>query len=201
VTERPLLYVLRHGETDWNLERRIQGQTDTPLNATGRRQARAMGARLESLLGEARDFRFVTSPLKRAVETMEAICGTCRVRPREIVREERLVELHFGVWEGCTWPELNAAGIDPEVDPHAYHDWRPDGGESYADAAARVASWLDELDRPAVVVAHGALSRVLRGVALRLDKAEIVLAPVPQDRFFRLNGSGIEWFDARVATA
>jgi probable phosphoglycerate mutase len=192
---------LRHGETDWNLERRIQGRTDTPLNATGRAQAAAMATRLNGLIDSPAGFRFVASPLQRAVETMEAVCAACGVSAGAIVREERLTELNFGVWEGFTWPELNAAGIDPEAEPRAYHDWRPEGGESYADAQARVASWLDELDRPAVVVAHGALSRVLRGVALNLGKAEIVLAPVPQDRFFRLNGSGIEWFDARVAAA
>ncbi len=196
MTEKPLIYVLRHGETDWNLERRIQGQTDTSLNATGRAQAKAMAARLRSLIGDPRDFRFVASPLARAVETMEAVCGACSVAPREIVREERLIELNFGVWEGCTWAQLNAAGIDPEERPDAYHDWRPEGGESYADAAARVSDWLEEVDQPTVLVAHGALSRVLRGVALKLGKAEIVLAPVPQHRFFRLRNGGLEWFDA-----
>lgn len=198
MTERPLLYVLRHGETDWNLERRLQGQTDTPLNATGRAQARAMAEGLARLLERPKGLDFVTSPLKRAVETMEAVAGRLDVPYR---REARLIELCFGTCEGLTWPELNRMGVDPEGDPGGYHDWRPDGGESYADAARRIGDWFCGLDRPTVMVAHGAVSRVLRGVALGLGKGEIVLLPVPQDRFFRISGGSLEWFDAPLGVS
>ena len=196
MTERPPLYVLRHGETDWNLQRRLQGQTDTPLNATGRAQARAMAEGLARLIERPEELDFVTSPLSRATETMEAVADRLGVPYR---REERLIELCFGSCEGLSWPELNAMGVDPEDDPDGYHDWRPEGGESYADAAQRIGDWFRELDRPTVMVAHGAVSRVLRGVALGLGKGEIVLLPVPQDRFYRISGGALEWFDAPVA--
>ena len=198
MTERPLLYVLRHGETDWNLERRLQGQTDTPLNATGRAQAHAMAEGLARLIERPEELDFVTSPLSRATETMEAVADRLGVSYR---REPQLIELSFGSCEGLSWPELNAMGIDPEGDPDGYHDWRPEGGESYADAAQRIGDWFQSLRRPTVVVAHGAVSRVLRGVALGLGKGEIVLLPVPQDRFYRINGDALEWFDAPVLAA
>ncbi|MGE0211365.1 MAG: histidine phosphatase family protein [Parvibaculaceae bacterium] len=196
MTERPLLYVLRHGETDWNLERRLQGQTDTPLNATGRAQAYAMAEGLARLIERPREVDFVTSPLSRAVETMEVVAQRLSVSYR---REPRLIELSFGACEGLTWPELNRMGVDPDADPDGYHDWRPDRGESYADAAERIGDWLAGLERPTVLVSHGAVSRVLRGVALGLGKREVVLLPVPQDRFFRIAKGSLEWFDAPVA--
>ena len=103
---------------------------------------------------------------------------------------------HFGTAEGKTWPELNALGIDPDRDPEAYHAWRPDGGESYADATARVRDWLHSLTGPALAVAHGGISRIVRGLVLGLPVREIPLLPNPQWKFYCLRDGGIEWFRA-----
>ena len=99
--------------------------------------------------------------------------------------------------EGRTWGELNADGINPEISPVDYYDWQPEGGESYAGATKRVEDWLAQIECPVVVVSHGGISRILRGILLDLTKAEIVQLKVPQNRFFRLADGGINWFDAR----
>jgi broad specificity phosphatase PhoE len=115
--------------------------------------------------------------------------------------EDRLIELNFGEAEGKTWPELNQLGIDPEADPAGYHAWRPQGGESYADATVRVQAWLDSLSGPALAVAHGGISRIVRGLVLGLPVHEIPLLRNPQWKFYRLKAGGIEWFDARKPNA
>jgi probable phosphoglycerate mutase len=199
VSSLPELWFIRHGQTDWNLERRIQGHTDIELNETGHAQARAVASLLAGLLGDPAGYDFHVSPLKRPRQTMHYICDAAGVEPARVSADDRLMEICFGEVEGQTWPSLNARGIDPEADPEAYHDWRPSGGESYADATVRVRDWLDSLTRPTVAVAHGGISRIVRGLVLGAPKAEIPVMRNPQWRFYRLKDGAIEWFDAKHA--
>jgi broad specificity phosphatase PhoE len=198
VTERPPLYFVRHGETDWNRMRRIQGRTDIPLNAAGLAQARAIARRLKQLEAAPEALDFYCSPLGRARQTMAAILSEFGLPEHHARYEERLIERGFGTFDGQTWREMFAAGIDPDRDPDTYHDWRPEGGESFADVAERVGAWLGDLRRPAVVVSHSGVSRVLRGLMLGLDKSEIVHLDVPQHRFYRVAGREVSWFDLRL---
>jgi broad specificity phosphatase PhoE len=195
VTERPPLYFVRHGETEWNRTRRIQGRTDIPLNAAGRAQAAAIARRLKELEDAPRSLEFHCSPLGRARQTMAAILAAFGLPDDHARIDDRLMERSFGDYDGQTWQQLFAAGIDPDLQPEAYHDWRPDGGESFADVAHRVGAWLGELRRPAIVVSHGGVSRVLRGLMLGLHKAEVVHLDVPQHRFYRIAEGRITWFD------
>lgn len=192
----PPIIFIRHGETDWNRDRRIQGRIDIPLNATGERQARAIAGALSRMIDDPHAMAFHVSPLTRARQTMAAALAALGLPEATATADDRLQEIDFGVWEGRLWPELNAHGIDPDSDPAAFHAWLPEGGEGYGPATARVADWLATLDRPAVVVAHGGIGRILRGLSLTLEPAEIVLLPVSQQRFFRLADGTIEWFDA-----
>ena len=193
----PPVYFLRHGETPWNRERRIQGQTDIELSDKGRSQAARMAARLRELIPDPSGFTLQASPLKRSRQTMQAVLETYRLQSDAVVYDIRLIELNFGVMEGKGWPDIHALGIEPEVRPEEYHDWRPEGGESYADARNRAIAWLQELSKPVIVVAHGGISRIIRGIVLDLPKREIVTLKVPQDRIFCLQNGGIDWFDAR----
>src|SRR5262245_48828367 len=103
----PLLYYIRHGETDWNAESRLQGQRDIPINANGRAQARQCGEILRDLIGrEDGRFDFVASPLGRARETMEIARATLQLDPRAYRIDERLKEISFGEWEGFTLDEV-----------------------------------------------------------------------------------------------
>jgi probable phosphoglycerate mutase len=192
----PPIYFLRHGETDWNRARRIQGQTDVPLNETGLEQARRMAARLAEIVPKVAAFELVASPLERARATMREVCAAYGVGEEAVRYDARLSELSFGEVEGKVWADLPAFGIVPETDPERYFDWRPANGESYGDARLRVASWLAGLERPTVVVSHGGISRILRGLVFALPKREVVALPVPQDRFFRIEAGLLDWFDA-----
>jgi uncharacterized phosphatase len=143
-----LLYLVRHGETDWNKQRRIQGSTDIPLNDTGRRQA----ASAASLLVRRSFDAVVASPLARAFETGSIIAATLGLP--EPTAEAGLVERAYGEAEGLTGPEI-AERFPDDVVP---------GRESRPALLARVTEALGEIairfDAGAVVVAaHGAVIR------------------------------------------
>lgn len=196
----PELWFIRHGETDWNRERRIQGQTDIPLNEIGHAQASAIARSLSNLHDGLDEFDLYVSPLQRPRQTMQYIVDTFGLNWANIIIDNRLTELNFGELEGATWPELNARGLDPEKNPEGYHAFRPQGGESYADATWRVHDWLKSLTRPTIAVAHGGISRIVRGVAMDLDVAEIPGLRNPQWQFYRLRDGKIDWFRAKPLT-
>src|SRR5258706_2578843 len=188
------LYFIRHGETDWNAEHRLQGQIDIPLNALGRRQAQRNGRMLREVVPDLGVVDFVSSPLMRAAETMRIARETAGLEPSLFYTDERLKEVHFGAWEGWRWLDL------PAQDPTGYADrtanaftWRPRGGESYQDLMARTVDWLSTIERDTVVVSHGGGSRVLKGHLYRLDPDDVPDLKVPQDRILLLRPTGMDW--------
>ena len=189
------LYFARHGETDWNVAQRYQGQTDIPLNANGREQAARNGQVLVERLGpSARPLAYVASPLGRTTETMRIIRRELGLSPGEFATDDRLLEQHFGHWEGQLWSEL------PKIDPVGFAarkadpwNWVPDGGESYIMVTARVRDWLDGITCDTVVVSHGNVSRTLRGIVLGLARKDIPRLEVPQDRVLVVSANAAEW--------
>ena len=190
----PVLYFIRHGQTDWNAAGRMQGQSDIALNDTGRAQALRNGNTLAALLETPQNFDFVASPMGRTVETMEIVRTTLGLEPTDFRTDKRLLEIRFGRFEGLTFDEM--AEQMPEA--HARRErnkWlnRPPQGESYSDLAARIEEWYLELDRDTICVSHSGVSRVLRGVLLKLPPAEIVVLEVPQDKVLRIKAGEITW--------
>ena len=188
------LYFVRHGETDWNRLKRLQGQIDIPLNDTGRSQAAQNGRTLRRLLPGLEQMDFVASPLLRTSETME-IAREAAALPRSGYRtDRRLMEINYGAWEGAYLNELKTK--DPEgfrqrrTNKYA---WQPVDGESYAELTTRIAGWLETVDRDAVVVSHGGVSRVLRGLILDLDRNEVPNLEVPQDKVMIVRHGRMEW--------
>ena len=170
--DAPLFYFIRHGETDWNAEGRLQGVHDVVLNDRGRRQAARCGATLRELFASrgraAAEFAFVSSPLVRATETMAIVRGKLGLSAAGVSLEGRLAEMSFGRWEGLTWRDVAAADA-PLVRLRNRDRWnfRPPGGESYADVLQRVAAWHAGITGDTVVTAHGGIARafmVLFGV-------------------------------------
>jgi broad specificity phosphatase PhoE len=165
----PVLYYIRHGETDWNVEGRLQGSRDTPLNAVGRRQAAACAGILRDLLARdgyaPGDFAHVASPLMRARQTVEIMRAALDLAPGDYRVDARLCEIGFGEWEGLTLREVRArapqALAERERDKW---DFVPPGGESYAQVAVRMRAWYAALEGDAVVVAHGGTARALIAV-------------------------------------
>ena len=163
----PLLYYIRHGETDWNREARLQGQREIPINANGRGQTRTSGEILRDLIAREpqTELDFVSSPLGRARETMEIVRATLGLDPKSYRTDERITEISFGSWEGFTLEELRRTSSDA-VEARERNKWRfaPPGAESYAAMSRRVRGWYDDLKRDTVAVAHGG---VLRGLIVQ----------------------------------
>ena len=197
---RPPIYFVRHGETDWNVKGMIQGWTDTPLNAKGHIQARAVAQALTQVPGFSPDFGFVVSPLLRARQTMGYIAEALGLDPPQIAIEPAVKELGFGVWEGKPFWELKASPVYP-AHPDDRYSWRPDAGESYADGHARINAWLDTLDRPTLVVAHGAIGRCLIAEVAGLPRRDLVELVMHQGFYCKLTDGRAEWFDAKADAA
>jgi len=180
----PLVFI-RHGETAWNAEGRLQGQRDIPLNDKGRTQARRNGAAIAKNFVEVGKFDFVASPLGRARETMEIIRAALGLDPLAYRLDEKLMEISYGQWEGFTGEELGvrSPGIVAEREANKW-EFEPPGGESYMRLSDRVGEWLVTLDRPTLAVAHGGVGRVLRARLLGVDPFEAVSRLFPQDKAF-----------------
>ena len=163
---RSVLYFVRHGETDWNRERRLQGQHDIPLNALGRSQASRCGVILRDLLERngrpLAEYDYVSSPLGRARATMELMRTEIELDPDGYRTDARLMEMSFGRWEGFTFAELQtreaAALAERERDKWGFV---LPGGESYAQLMVRVRAWYESIEHDTVVTAHGGVCRAL----------------------------------------
>lgn len=181
MTGAKMIYI-RHGETDWNRQGRMQGQRDIALNALGRRQAARNGRILPLLLGGTK-WRFIASPLARATDTMNIALNAAGMADMEFESDDRLKEISFGRWEGLTLAEIAqkdaVGGKSRQADKWRYV---PPDGESYADLCARIGGWLADQHRPAVVVAHGGVLRILHHLLGGVAAADAPLLAVPQDR-------------------
>jgi probable phosphoglycerate mutase len=185
--------LIRHGETEWNLQRRYQGRSDSPLTDRGVAQAHAIG-RLLGALPAAQPARIMASPLGRARRTAEIIRGHFAVSP-ELQFDDRLRELSLGSWDGLTYGQI--AERNPGVfDGKGRHDWyfRSPDGEAFDAFAARLGEWLGERDpaQAIITVTHGIVTRVLRGLYAGLPRETALTLPAPQDKVFRLSNGSIE---------
>lgn len=153
------LVLWRHGRTEWNLARRVQGRSDIPLDDEGHRQAASAAARLASL-----DPKFVmSSPLQRAADTAKYLAA---FQNSDVVYDERLMEVSYGVREGLTVSEAWAQYPNEMAEWKGSADYRFPGAESQFEAAERfVAAVKDALaglenGQTGVIVAHGGVIRV-----------------------------------------
>jgi broad specificity phosphatase PhoE len=185
------LYMLRHGETAWNTERRMQGTKNSDLTERGRAQAQAMGRTLKiELAREPGPTIFLRSPLGRTRETSGIIGRELGIPDTDWREDMRLAELAYGEWEGFSWKEIEVthptALADWRADPHGYC---PPGGETHERLSQRSAEMLAliaESGTRTVVVSHGVSGAVMRGLHLGLDARAMFILEKPQDAFFRL---------------
>jgi probable phosphoglycerate mutase len=180
------LCVVRHGETEWNAGKRIQGQIDIPLSAVGHAQARATGNAL-------RDEGFAalySSDLIRTRQTAEATAHLAHL-PLQLMPGLR--ERHYGLFQGLTYAEAAAQHPDDYARHHA-RDPRfvPTGGESLLDLAARIGSTCDDIVRrhpgaAVVLFTHGGVLDILH----RQASGQPLTAP----RDFAIPNCAINWFE------
>lgn len=182
-TTFPELYILRHGETYWNAENRMQGGLNSPLTDKGRAQA----ARQAELLAacDLAGFSAYCSPQGRAFET----AGIAVARQIGTIRtDDRLREIGVGDWQGRLRAELMADHPGPETadGPIAMYEHAP-GGEGFARLENRCRSFLSDLTGPAVLVTHGITSRMLRAVILGVGASGLGDLPGGQGVVFHLS--------------
>lgn len=191
-----MLYLIRHGETLWNVQERFQGQGDSPLTERGRQQGDHIGRRLADDLGlpPGTSMPAYVSPLGRTRATAALVSAHV---PLDISLEPRLMEVFFGKWEGMNRQEILASFETDQLDRPIDWQFHAPGGETIEAARARVGAWLAEAREPAVVVAHGLIGRLIRGIYAGLGHAETMELPVPQDGYFRLDGGAITYVSAR----
>ena len=190
-----MILLLRHGETFWNREARIQGHKESDLTLLGERQAAAMASLVADLVRrEGGDFRLVSSPIGRAMQTAAMVSAATRL-PVEV--DPLLAEIACGEWEGKL--RADVAHHHPEI--FATREWffGAPGGETFEDVTARVINWLANLppepERRVIAVSHGVSGRLLRGAYVGLDRQTTLDQDVPQTAVYRLQTGQIDRFD------
>ena len=168
------LIIMRHGQTDWNVENRFQGHTDIPLNAVGRAQV----ARAASILGTQDIDHIIASDLQRAFDTAAAVAA---VKKLAVVADPQLRETHCGSWEGRTGPDIEATDGVNLARWFAGEDIPAGGdGERRSDVVARMINAIDAglsqcaTGRTLLVVTHGGAARGAIGALLGLATSDWV---------------------------
>ncbi|EGQ9920559.1 TPA: histidine phosphatase family protein [Vibrio parahaemolyticus] len=177
------IFVLRHGETEFNADKKLQGHCNSSLTSKGSDQARRVGTTLKQYV-ENRPFRVYSSTLGRALQTSQIVCEELNYSYENLNKEPRLKEFSLGEWEQRTIPSL-----EQEV-PNllAQNDWylQAPNCETYESVRERLSSWLSDVthDEDIVVVSHGLTGIVLRGLLLGMDYTQVWQQDLPQDAFF-----------------
>ena len=198
-----VLYLVRHGESEWNRIGRIQGRRESPLTGTGRAQAAALGRMLRAVLPDP-GIDIVASPLQRAFETATIIAGalgrvpgraaSTRAAAGDVRTDERITDFDVGILAG--YPGWDAVAADyPELARLRLEDpvrFRPPGGESGAAVLARARDFLDErkaTGRDTLVVGHGVINKFIRAAARGITGAGIIALGEDQETVYRLDGA------------
>lgn len=188
------ILLLRHGETDWNIELRFQGRRDIPLNERGEEQAKRVSRRVRSWSPEI----VVSSPLQRALKTAAIASG---LSEKQVTVDPDLCEISFGIWEGCSTQELNSQGelfTLWKQNPFSVPVPEAESENEIIERARAVVQKLTRLPQERVlVVSHGGTLRALLAVALQIPFRSAW-------KYFRLSNcslSGLEYTAERFILA
>jgi probable phosphoglycerate mutase len=190
----PRILFVRHGETNWNVEGRLQGQTDIPLNALGRYQSEDVARRLTKLLDNPAHSRWIVSPLGRTRETAEIARRTLGLDPKSYETDDRLKEITFGIWEGNTWAELRGKFPTAEAERDK-NKWGfvPPKGESYEMLVERLRPWIKTLKQETVVVSHGGVARALMAIIANVPPQDAPRHDIHQGRVLVFENNRFTW--------
>ncbi len=194
------IYLVRHGQTEWNTEGRKQGQSDSELTGKGIAQAKANAKMLKSLFGEVNhctDLRLISSPLKRARDSAKYIQSALGLTAKSLEIADEIMEIAYGNWEGLTNEDVDVRYPGQrKIRNQDRWNYIFDGGESYGMVYDRVTSWMSGLaaDVTNVVITHDMVSRLMRGHYLGLDNSTILSTAHPHDVVYLLeNGIVTEY--------
>jgi len=154
-----MIYLVRHGESEANIQNRFSGITDVELSDKGRVQAETAGNNLKPY---KIDYVYA-SPLKRARETAEIICGVNNIDINKIITENSLIEVNFGLFENMTWEEIRESHREESENWILHkHKYKFPDGESYDDIVNRVSFFVDNVPDNSLVVTHfGVIQAIL----------------------------------------
>lgn len=167
----PIVYLARHGETDWNRSGQIMGERPVPLNRTGERQARRLAAHVAGLAVRV----LVSSPVVRALQTAEILAGRLTL---PVAEDRGLTEICLGAWEGLYWKDL----ADEITRRNLYatpEETRPPGGETLREVQARAVAAVERMlagepNGPVLCVSHADVVRAIvahyLGLSLRTSR-------------------------------
>lgn len=190
------MYLIRHGETEFNVEGKFQGQSDSPLTEDGKEQIYHVARMLKMELGDdIHNWQIISSPLGRAMDSTKILCDTLAYDLAKVQQDERLAEVSVGDWAGlyiedikAQWPRL--------LEGTNHYNWYFNslGGERYADVEGRVKAFLESVKdkEKLIVVAHGVTSRIIRGLYQNLDKNEALSLEVAHETFFKLTDGDVK---------
>ncbi|MCL1075263.1 histidine phosphatase family protein [Shewanella dokdonensis] len=186
------LFILRHGQTRFNAERRLQGQCNSPLTTLGERQAHAMGVTLKQHIRDIQQWRVVSSPLGRTLQTARLVCAGLGIGNDHIGIDARVQEVGLGQWEQCRIDEILASQPQLQQLP----DWylKAPQGEDFAAIRRRLNNWLAELHSgdKLIVISHGLTGMILRALLLQLPYEDIWQQERPQDAFYYYRHGGLK---------
>ncbi|RUM70580.1 MAG: hypothetical protein DSZ07_02255 [Sulfurovum sp.] len=177
----PTIILLRHGQTLWNVEGRYQGQLNSDLTSLGKEQAKNNALKIvkniEKFSLEQNAFKFFSSPLGRAKETAYIICDTLGLDRKNIIFDNNIQEVNYGIFEGKT-KEFCKVTYAKEFQEREVNKWSYtlEGGESYETVTKRIHLWLERVkdEKVVILVAHEMINRALRGIYCSYDKKKML---------------------------
>ena len=188
-----VLYLVRHGQSEWNRIGRIQGRSESPLTGLGRQQAAALGRMLRAILPDP-GIDIVASPLARAFETATIIASELGRAASDVRTDERINDFDVGVLAG--YPGWDAVASDfPELARLRLEDpshFQPPGGESGTDVLARAEEFLaarEAAGTDTLVVCHGVINKFIRAAARGVTGGDIIALGEDQEVVYRLDGA------------
>ena len=191
-----MIFLVRHGQTAFNAEGRIQGAKDSALTELGVRQGEQLGVLLRGVA--PRDVRIIASPLGRTQHTARLIREHGGFGA-EIETDERLAEISLGDWDGMLKDDIRVIAPDYDAGDRRW-SWffEAPGADTYEVMTERLGGWLEDARAqagPIIAVSHGVAGRILRGLFLRMPRSEALMLDIPQDACFRMLEGRIERID------
>jgi probable phosphoglycerate mutase len=180
------IFLLRHGQTVFNAQQRLQGHCNSSLTDLGQQQATTIGLSLKNKLANKRQWTIYSSPLGRAMQTATIVAEQIGIDSDKIVQDIRLQEFCLGDWEKAYIPDLKAQ--QPRLCEQ--RDWylMAPNAESYYGVKDRIEDFLADVSVPEniIIISHGLTGAVFRGVYAGMTYSEVFSQDLPQDAYFLL---------------
>jgi len=185
----PKVILVRHGQTEWNVEGRYQGRLNSPLTEKGKEQVKVSALKIAKAVDLKGDFKIYSSPIGRAKESCFIICDELGIAKEDVIFDDRIQEFHYGIFEGKTRVECKEKYPQILADREANKwDYVIEGGESYVLVTKRLIQWLESIkdEKTVIMVAHEMVNRALRGIYCELDNESMLTLRQANDIVIKL---------------